>query len=78
MSDLPRDLARLTDALWSAVDTLAGGRAAEKCRRLGDDAAALRRGELAGGRRAFAGEIEPLGEDELETAARAARRRPTA
>ncbi|MGE5181204.1 MAG: phosphoenolpyruvate carboxylase [Acidobacteriota bacterium] len=71
MSDLTRDLARLTDALWSAVDTLAGGRAAEKCKRLGQEAVALRRGELAGGRRAFAAGIEQLGEDELETAARA-------
>jgi phosphoenolpyruvate carboxylase len=71
VSDLDRDLARLTEALWSAVGTLAGGRLAERCRSLGADAAALRRGELAGGRRAFAQHIEQLGEDELETAARA-------
>ena len=71
MSDLSRDLARLTGALWSAVDTLNGGRAAERCRRLGHDAEVLRQGELAGGRRAFAAEIEKLSEDELETCARA-------
>jgi phosphoenolpyruvate carboxylase len=68
---LRHDLARLTAALWSAVATLGGGRVEALCRRLGDAAATLRRGELAGGRRAFASEIEALGEDDLEATARA-------
>src|SRR5512146_1128925 len=73
MTDVPldRDLHRLTDALWSAVATLGGAPSAQLCKRLGDDAEALRRGELPGGRRAFAGEIERLDEDDLEAAARA-------
>jgi phosphoenolpyruvate carboxylase len=68
---LTHDLERLTSALWGAVDTVSGGRLAQLCRRLGDEAATLRRGALAGGRRAFAQAIEGLGEDELEIAARA-------
>jgi phosphoenolpyruvate carboxylase len=68
---LRHDLARLTAALWSAVATLGGGRVEALCRQLGDAAATLRRGGLAGGRRAFAQEIETLGEDDLEAAARA-------
>ena len=71
MSDLAHDLARLSGALWSAVATLGTRRLAELCRRLGDEAAVLRRGELAGGRHAFAQQIAALGEDELEAAARA-------
>jgi len=68
---LERDLAGLSDALWSAVATLASRRVADACKRLGDDATRLRRGELAGGRHAFAEQIAALGEDELEVAARA-------
>jgi phosphoenolpyruvate carboxylase len=73
MTDAPldRDLRRLIDALWSAVATLGGTPSAERCKRLGDEAARLRRGELAGGRRAFAAQIEALDEDDLEAAARA-------
>src|SRR5690242_7267608 len=41
------------------------------CRRLGDAAEALRRGALAGGRRAFAQQVEALGEEDMEAAARA-------
>jgi phosphoenolpyruvate carboxylase len=68
---LRHDLVRLTRALWSAVDTLGGHRIEATCRRLGDAAEALRRGDLAGGRRAFAQQVEVLGEDDLEAAARA-------
>jgi phosphoenolpyruvate carboxylase len=71
VTDLDRDLARLGDGLWSAVATLAGRRVAEQCKLLGDEATALRRGELAGGREAFARQIAALGEDDLESCARA-------
>ena len=63
------DLARLIGALWSAVATLGGGRVEALCRRLGEMAYGLRAGELA--RRDFAREIEALGEDDMEAAARA-------
>jgi len=71
MIELDRDLARLAEALWTSVATLGGDASATTCRRLGDDAATLRRGELAGGRRAFAARVEALDEDGLEAAARA-------
>jgi phosphoenolpyruvate carboxylase len=71
VSELVRDLARLHAALWSAVATLAPRRIADQCKRLGSEAIALRRNELAGGRAAFAQQIAALGEDELEAAARA-------
>ena len=66
-----RDLGRVTAALWSAVGTLAGGRIEELCKQLGERAATLRRGELPGGRPAFAQEIAALDEGDLEAAARA-------
>jgi phosphoenolpyruvate carboxylase len=66
---LRHDLARLTSALWSAVATLGGGRVEAMCRRLGELAHALRRGEVARGELAAA--IAGLGDDELEAAARA-------
>jgi phosphoenolpyruvate carboxylase len=68
---LRHDLARLTAALWSAVENLGGHRVEALCRQLGDTAAVLRRGDLPGGRRAFAHQVEALGEDDLEAAARA-------
>jgi phosphoenolpyruvate carboxylase len=71
VTELDRDLGRLGDALWSAVATLGTRRIAERAKQLGDDAAALRRGELAGGRAAFAQMIAELDEDELESCARA-------
>jgi phosphoenolpyruvate carboxylase len=71
VSDLDRDLVRLDGALWAAVATLGTPRLADACKQLGDDATRLRRGELAGGRSAFAAQIAALGEDTLETAARA-------
>lgn len=66
---LRADLSRLIGALWSAVATLGGGRVEAMCRRLGDAAYALRAGRMD--RRAFAGEIEALSEDDMEAAARA-------
>jgi phosphoenolpyruvate carboxylase len=68
---LRRDLARLDETLWSAVATLGGAAVAERSRRLSEQAAQLRRGELAGGRRAFGEQIAALTEDELDAAARA-------
>ena len=74
MADAPQlehDLERLTDALWSAVAVVGGGRSAELCKHLGDEAVALRRGTLAGGRREFSMMIAALDEDQLEGVARA-------
>jgi phosphoenolpyruvate carboxylase len=68
---LQHDLARLLAALWSAVETLNGARSLTLCRDLGDVAASLRAGTLPGGRRALADRVAALGDDELETAARA-------
>jgi phosphoenolpyruvate carboxylase len=68
---LRRDLARLDEALWSAVATLGGDAVAVRAHQLSDRAAELRRGELAGGRRAFGEQIAALTEDALEAAARA-------
>jgi phosphoenolpyruvate carboxylase len=68
---LRTDLARVTAALLGAVNTLNGGRSEELYKRLEDEATRLRRGDLPGGRRAFAGSIEELAEDELEAMARA-------
>ncbi|MDQ3370230.1 MAG: phosphoenolpyruvate carboxylase, partial [Myxococcota bacterium] len=67
---LNRDLARLSDALWSAVTTLGGGPALELCRSLGGLSAELREGTLPGGRRAFADRIATLSDEELEDVAR--------
>jgi phosphoenolpyruvate carboxylase len=74
MTDAPRldtELQRLAEALWSAVATINGTASAALCQTLGVEAETLRRGELEGGRRAFAKRIEALDEDALETAARA-------
>ena len=75
MADSPQlehDLERLTDALWSAVaPVIGGGRSAELCKQLGDEAVALRHGTLAGGRREFSATIAALDEDQLEGVARA-------
>ena len=80
---LDRDIARLSDALWSAVTTLDGGAAPEMeparparagvvelCRRLTHASRELRTGDYPGGRRAFATQIEKLSDDELEDVAR--------
>ncbi|MGN6106909.1 MAG: phosphoenolpyruvate carboxylase [Kofleriaceae bacterium] len=69
-AQLDMDLERLATALWSAVITLNGEPTLELCRALGADARALRRGELAGGRRAFADRIAGLADAQLEDAAR--------
>ena len=63
------DLQRVTNALLTAVKTLSGGRSEELYRRLEDAATQLRAGQLP--RRSFAETIEALGEDDLETMARA-------
>jgi phosphoenolpyruvate carboxylase len=67
---LRRDLARLNASLWSAAQQLSGGRMAQLAQLFSDRARALRRGELAGGRHAFAEEIAGLSEAELENVAR--------
>jgi phosphoenolpyruvate carboxylase len=68
---LRSDLSRVTDALLRAVSTLAGNRSEELFKRLEEEATQLRAGELPGGRRAFARSVEVLGDDDLETMARA-------
>ncbi len=68
---LRTDLARVTSALLRAVNTLSGHRTEDLYKHLEDEATTLRRGELAGGRRAFAAEIEKLDETQLEAMARA-------
>jgi phosphoenolpyruvate carboxylase len=68
---LRSDLHRVTAALLRAVSSLSGNRVEELYEQLEDEATVLRRGELAGGRRAFASSIERLGEDDLEAIARA-------
>ncbi len=65
------DLSRVTAALLHAVNTLSGNRTEELYRQLEDHATQLRRGDLPGGRRAFAKEIEALDDDGLEAMARA-------
>ncbi len=67
---LNRDMARLSNALWSAVTTLGGRGALELCRTLGTLAASLRDGTLTGGRRAFAERIAALTDEALEDVAR--------
>ena len=62
---LRADLERLSAAMAKAVGACA------PCDELAAAAAALRRGELAGGRRAFAERIARLSDDELEDVARA-------
>src|SRR5687768_13153366 len=66
-----RDIARLSSALWAAVTALGGRPAFELCEELGAAATELRRGQLAGGRRAFAERIAQLDDDALEDVARA-------
>jgi phosphoenolpyruvate carboxylase len=68
---LDRDIARLTETLWSAVTTLGGPAALALCQELGASAEALRAGKLPGDRRAFADQISKLAEPELEQASRA-------
>ncbi|HEY5927715.1 MAG TPA: phosphoenolpyruvate carboxylase, partial [Kofleriaceae bacterium] len=68
---LRTDLGRVTTALLDAINTLAGHRVEELYKRLEEDTTKLRRGELTGGRRAFAETIEKLSEPDLEAIARA-------
>ncbi|MEZ4366494.1 MAG: hypothetical protein R2939_09440 [Kofleriaceae bacterium] len=70
-SPLDADLARLDDALWAAVTTLGDAEGTARIREVGAWAEALRRGELPGGRRAFAERIAALPDDQLEDVARA-------
>jgi phosphoenolpyruvate carboxylase len=63
-AQLNRDLERLSAALAQAVGTC------EPCDELAAAATALRRGELAGGRRALAARIAALGDGSLEEIAR--------
>ena len=68
---LEADLDRLGDALATAARELSGERTVELLRGLRDDAAALRRGELTGGRAALAVRIAALDVDDLEDVTRA-------
>ncbi|MCL4223068.1 MAG: phosphoenolpyruvate carboxylase [Myxococcales bacterium] len=68
---LEADLARLSTALATATRELSGERTVALLHGLRDDAAALRRGELAGGRAAFAARVAALGLDDLEEVTRA-------
>jgi phosphoenolpyruvate carboxylase len=65
---LDRDIARLSDALWSAVLSLGGRTALELCRSLGTQATQLRAGKLA--RSAFRDRIAALSNEALEDVAR--------
>jgi phosphoenolpyruvate carboxylase len=74
MSDpnpLAADAARLAEALWTAVTTVGGDAANALCEELGTAAMALRRGELPGGRAAFAQRVGAIDDAGLETSARA-------
>jgi len=68
---LRTDLSRVTAALMHAVGTLSGAAIEKLFVQLEDAATQLRRGDLAGGRRAFAKLIEALDEEQLEAMARA-------
>jgi phosphoenolpyruvate carboxylase len=68
---LRSDLGRVTSALLRAVGTLSGQATEHLYVLLEDAATRLRRGELPGGRDAFASLIETLDEDQLEAMARA-------
>src|SRR5262249_28738899 len=68
---LDHDILRLSSALWSAVKSLGGQGALDRCRKLGASSIELRHGDFAGGRRAFAEQISQLSEDDLEECARA-------
>jgi phosphoenolpyruvate carboxylase len=64
-----RDVARLSSALWAAVETLGGADTLGLCKSLGELAHALRDGKLE--RRQFAERIATLSDDKLEDVARA-------
>ena len=66
---LDRDIARLSNALWSAVMTLGGRAALELCRSLGTQALQLRSGKLE--RSAFRERVGVLSNEALEDVARA-------
>jgi phosphoenolpyruvate carboxylase len=68
---LRTDLHRVTAALLRAVETLSGESSEQLYVKLEDQATQLRRGDLPGGRRAFAATIESLEETQLESMARA-------
>jgi phosphoenolpyruvate carboxylase len=68
---LREDLARLEGCLLGAVGELSGPAARAQVVSLRDDAVALRRGALPGGRDAFAARFGAMSDDELERVARA-------
>jgi phosphoenolpyruvate carboxylase len=68
---LRTELGRVTAALLHAVGTLSGAATEKLFLSLEDAATHLRRGDYAGGRRAFAQLIEKLDEEQLEAMARA-------
>jgi phosphoenolpyruvate carboxylase len=68
---LETDLARLGNALGTAAEELSGERTLTLLRGLRDTAAALRNGELPGGRAALARQIADLGIDDIEDVTRA-------
>lgn len=68
---LRNDLGRVASALLRAVGTLSGHQTETLYVQLEGTATVLRRGELPGGRRAFAAKIEELDEEQLEAMARA-------
>ncbi|HLL24920.1 MAG TPA: phosphoenolpyruvate carboxylase, partial [Kofleriaceae bacterium] len=67
-ASLERDVARLSDALWSAVTTLGGDAARALCGSLGALATQLRDGQVD--RAAFRARIEALSNEALEDVAR--------
>jgi hypothetical protein len=67
---LRNDLGRVTSALLHAVRTLAGEPIEQLYVELEDAATHLRRGDLPGGRRAFASLVERLDDDQLEAMTR--------
>ncbi len=68
---LEADLARLSAAVATAAHELSGDRTVALLHGLRDDAAALRRGQLIGGRSALAARIAALDLDDLEDVSRA-------
>jgi phosphoenolpyruvate carboxylase len=68
---LRTDLHRVTAALLRAVETLSGEGTEQLYVKLEEQATQLRRGDLPGGRRAFAATIETLDDTQLESMARA-------
>jgi len=67
-ASLDRDIARLSNSLWSAVMSLGGRAALELCRSLGVQATQLRDGQVA--REAFRERIAALSNEALEDVAR--------